>query len=83
MMTQRPVMGSLRNSGKASLLEFKSHETEQRGHALLEIVPRWSRVLQLGAEGVFVEADGGGVAGVVVDGEDVEAAGTVRNVAFG
>jgi hypothetical protein len=37
----------------------------------------------LGAEGVFVEADGGGVTGVVVDGEDVEAAGAIRNVAFG
>jgi len=37
----------------------------------------------LGAEGVFVEAGGGGVAGVVVDGEDVEAAGAIRNVAFG
>jgi len=37
----------------------------------------------LRAEGVFVEADGGGVAGVIVDGEDVEAAGTIRNVAFG
>jgi hypothetical protein len=36
----------------------------------------------LGAEGVFVEADGGGVAGVVVDGEDVETAGAIRNVAF-
>src|SRR6266436_687249 len=28
MMTQRPVIGSLRNSGKASLLEFKSHDTD-------------------------------------------------------
>jgi len=43
----------------------------------------WRRLLQLGAEGVFVETDGGGVAGVVVDGEDVEAAGTIRNVAVG
>jgi len=31
--------------------------------------------LQLGAEGVFVETDGGRVAGVVVDSEDVKAAG--------
>jgi hypothetical protein len=37
---------------------------------------------ELGAEGVFVEADGGGAAGVVVDGEDVETAGAIRNVAF-
>src|SRR4029077_19252171 len=38
---------------------------------------------QLGAEGVFVEADFGGVAGEVVDGEDVEAAGAIGDVAFG
>jgi len=31
--------------------------------------------LQLGPEGVFVETDGGRVAGVVVDSEDVKAAG--------
>jgi hypothetical protein len=37
----------------------------------------------LGAEGVFVEADCGGVAGLVVDGENVEATGTIRNVALG
>ena len=30
-----------------------------------------------------MEADGGGVAGVVVDGEDVETAGAIRNVACG
>src|SRR5260370_31370102 len=34
MMTQRPVMGSLRNSGKASLLEFKSQETDALRMAL-------------------------------------------------
>ena len=39
-------------------------------------------ISELGAEGVFVEADFGGVAGLIVDGEDVETAGTVRNVAF-
>jgi hypothetical protein len=38
---------------------------------------------ELGAEGVFVEADCGGVAGLVVDGENVEATGTIRNVALG
>jgi hypothetical protein len=42
-----------------------------------------SHVLQLRAEGVFVEPDGRGVAGVVVDGEDVEATRAIRNVAFG
>jgi len=48
---------------------------------------RWSAPLQrrvkLGAEGVFVEADFGGVAGEVVDGEDVEAAGRIGDVALG
>src|SRR5258708_25806657 len=84
MMTQRPVMGSLRNSGKASLLEFKSQETDALRMALcLRLYRVWSRVLQLGAEGVFVEADGGGMARVVVDGEDVEAAGANRNGGVG
>jgi len=43
----------------------------------------WRGVLQLSTEGVFVEADFGGVAGKVVDSEDVEAAGAVGDVAFG
>ena len=32
----------------------------------------WRRVLQLSAEGVFVEADFGRLAGLVVDGQDVD-----------
>jgi hypothetical protein len=37
----------------------------------------------LGAEGVFVEADFGGAAGLIVDCEDVEAAGIGVDVTFG
>src|SRR5712664_3715481 len=62
----------------------KSHEANALRTVLcLRLYRVWRRLLQLGAEGVFVETDGGGVAGVVVDGEDVEAAGTIRNVAVG
>ena len=40
-------------------------------------------ILELGAEGVFVETDGGGMAGFVVDSEDVEAERAIAYVAFG
>jgi hypothetical protein len=41
------------------------------------------RPLQLGAEGVFVQADFRGVAGMVVDGQDVEAARVVVDAPLG
>lgn len=39
--------------------------------------------LDLGAEGVFVEANDGRMAGGIVYGEDVEAAGAFADMAFG
>src|ERR1700732_4753393 len=51
MMTQRPVMGSLRNSGKASLLELDQMGTRVQATAryrALYLV--WRRVLQLRAK---------------------------------
>src|SRR5271156_7017887 len=62
MMTQRPVMGSLRSSGKlASWL--------LRVNILLRPIP-----LLGGVECAFVQADYGLLAGAGFDGQDVEAA---------
>ena len=41
------------------------------------------RRLHLGAEGVFVQADNRGAAGMIVNGDDIEAAGAFGDVAFG
>src|SRR6266481_174388 len=64
MITQRPVMGSLRNAGKAAA---------RPPHSISE----------LRAEGVFVQADFGRVAGLIVDCQDIEAAGFGADVTFG
>src|SRR6266446_5701316 len=108
MITQRPVMGSLRNSGKASLLENgagrivrgKSRREKRVNlratrNLLLECsFGAWidagkaaarppHSISELRAEGVFVQADFGRVAGLIVDCQDIEAAGVGADVTFG
>ena len=92
MITQRPVIGSFRNSGKANLLDkvqdrarkapILSSDCTASGGAEKRSGGFFCGILHLGAESVLMESDDWRLAGGIVDGNDVEPAGALVDAAF-